>query len=63
MAQPRFHIPELQRVRRIAGSFAWIDHRLLRNGYRAVMTHQEHSLYLVLAPSLGEGWWGREGVC
>ena len=28
MAQTRYHIPEPQRVRRIAGSFAWIDHRL-----------------------------------
>jgi hypothetical protein len=36
-------------VRRITGSFAWIDHRLLRNGFLAVMTHQEHSLYLFLA--------------
>ena len=49
MAQPRYHIPEPQRVRRIAGSFAWIDHRLLRNGLLAVMTHAEQSLYLFLA--------------
>lgn len=48
MPQPRYHIPEPQRVRRIAGSFAWIDHRLLRNGYLAVMTHPEQSLYLFL---------------
>jgi hypothetical protein len=49
MPQPRYHIPEPQRVRRIAGSFAWIDHRLLRHGYVAVMTHPEQSLYLFLA--------------
>src|ERR1019366_9863416 len=48
MPKPRYHIPEPQRLRRIAESFAWIDHRLLRNGYLAVMTHQEQSLYLFL---------------
>ena len=49
MAQPHYHIPQPQRVRRIAGSFAWIDHRLLRGGHLAVMTHAEQSLYLFLA--------------
>ena len=49
MPPPRYHIPVPQRTRRIAGSFAWIDHRLLRNGFLAVMTHQEQSLYLFLA--------------
>ena len=49
MPPPRYHIPVPQRVRRIAGSFAWIDHRLMRNGFLAVMTHQEHSLYVFLA--------------
>ena len=28
-----YNIPQPQRVRRIEKSFAWIDHRLLRNGY------------------------------
>ena len=49
MPPPRYHIPLPQRVRRIAGSFAWIDHRLLRAGHLAVMTHAEQSLYLFLA--------------
>ena len=49
MPPPRYHIPVPQRVRRIAGSFAWIDHRLMRNGFLAVMTHQEHSVYVFLA--------------
>jgi hypothetical protein len=49
MPPPRYHIPVPQRVRRIAGSFGWVDHRLLRNGFLAVMTHQEHSLYVFLA--------------
>jgi hypothetical protein len=46
---PRYHIPLPQRARRIAGSSGWIDHRLLRNGFLAVMTHPEQSLYLFLA--------------
>jgi hypothetical protein len=49
MPPPRYHIPLPQRVRRITGSFAWIDHRLLRNGFLAVMTHAEQSLYVFLA--------------
>ena len=49
MPPPRYRIPVPQRVRRITGSFGWIDHRLLRQGYVAVMTQQEHSLYLFLA--------------
>jgi hypothetical protein len=46
--KPTYHIPDPQRLRRINGSFAWIDHRLLRNGFLAVMTSQEQSLYLFL---------------
>lgn len=42
-------IPQPSRVRKIEGSFAWIDHRLLRNGYLQVMTQQDQSLYLFLA--------------
>ena len=42
----KYCIPQPQRVRRIEKSFAWIDHRLLRNGYLQVMTHQDQALYL-----------------
>ena len=49
MSKPSYHVPQPQRVRRITGSFAWIDHRLLRSGYLAVLTHPEQSLYLFLA--------------
>ena len=44
----KYCIPQPQRVRRIEKSFAWIDHRLLRNGYLQVMTHQDQALYLFL---------------
>jgi len=47
-SKPTYHIPDPQRLRRINGSFAWIDHRLLRSGFLAVMTSQEQSLYLFL---------------
>ncbi len=35
-------------VRRIENSLAWIDHRLGRNGYLPVTTHQDQALYLFL---------------
>ena len=66
MPHPRYHIPEPQRVRRIAGSFAWIDHRLLRNGYMAVLTHPEQSLYLFLALAAdrnGVSFYRQEKIC
>jgi hypothetical protein len=66
MPQPHYHIPEPQRLRRIAGSFAWIDHRLLRNGYLAVMTHPEQSLYLFLAlvaDRHGVSFYRQEKIC
>lgn len=37
-----------QRVRRIEGSFAFIEHRFLRNGFWIEMTHHEILLYLFL---------------
>jgi hypothetical protein len=48
MPKTPYHVPDPKRLRRIQGSFAWIDHRLLRNGFLAVMTTQEQSLYLFL---------------
>jgi hypothetical protein len=44
----KYFLPQPQRVRRIEESFAWIDHRLLRNGFLPVMTHHDQSLYLFL---------------
>jgi len=36
------------RVRRIRGSFSWIDHRLLSDGYLQIMTPAEILLYFFL---------------
>jgi hypothetical protein len=62
----KYCIPQPRRVRRIEKSFAWIDHRLLRNGYLAVMTHQEQVLYLFLALAAdrhGVSFYRKEKIC
>lgn len=41
-------IPRPDRLRRIAGSFGWVDHRLLRNGHLAWLEPVEMALYLFL---------------
>lgn len=37
-----------ERVRKIAGSFAFIEHRFLRQGFLANLSHHELLLYVVL---------------
>ena len=60
------HIVQPHRVRKIEKSFAWIDHRLIRNGYLAAMTHQDQSLYLFLvlvADRNGVSFYRKEKIC
>jgi len=60
------HIPQPQNIRKIKSSFAWIDHRLLRNGFLQVMTHQEVALYLFLvlvADRNGVSFYRKEKMC
>jgi hypothetical protein len=62
----KYFLPQPQRVRRIDNSFAWIDHRLLRNGFLPVMTHQDQSLYLFLvlaADRNGVSFYRKEKIC
>jgi hypothetical protein len=62
----KYCIPQPARVRRIEKSFAWIDHRLLRNGYLAVMTHPDQALYLFLALAAdrhGVSFYRKEKIC
>lgn len=62
----KYCIPQPQRVRRIERSFAWVDHRLLRNGYLQVMTHQDQALYLFLvltADRHGISFYRKEKIC
>ena len=66
MSTRKYFIPRPDHVRQIRGSFAWIDHRLLRNGYLARMTHQEQGLYLFLclvADRHGVSFYRQEKIC
>jgi hypothetical protein len=60
------HIPQPQNIRKITSSFAWIDHRVLRNGFLQVMTHQDMALYLFLvlaADRNGVSFYRKEKIC
>jgi hypothetical protein len=62
----KYCIPQPDNVRKIEGSFAWIDHRLLRNGYLAAMAHEEQALYLFLllaADRNGVSFYRKEKIC
>ena len=62
----KVHVPQPQNVRKINGSFAWLDHRLLRDGYIPVMTHQDQTLYLFLilaADRNGVSFYRKEKIC
>lgn len=62
----KYCIPQPDNVRKIEGSFAWIDHRLLRNGYLAALTHEEQALYLFLALAAdrhGVSFYRKEKIC
>lgn len=62
----KYCIPQPQRVRKIEKSFAWLDHRLLRNGHLQVMTHQEQVLYMFLvlaADCHGVSFYRKEKIC
>jgi len=62
----KYHIPQPQKVRKIENSFAWIDHRLMRNGFLQVMTHKDLVLYLFLvlaADRNGVSFYRKEKIC
>ena len=48
MAKPRPQPPRPDRRRSIRGSFSWIDHRFLREGFDQGLTRLEKLLYFVL---------------
>ena len=59
-------MPQPQKIRKIESSFAWIDHRLIRNGYLQVMTHDDMVLYLFLilvADRNGVSFYRKEKIC
>jgi hypothetical protein len=62
----KYHIPQPQKIRTIKGSFAWVDHRLLRNGYLSITTHEDLALYLFLvlaADRNGVSFYRKEKIC
>ena len=62
----KYHIPQPKNIRNIKGSFAWIDHRLMRNGFLEVMTHDDLVLYLFLilaADRNGVSFYRKEKIC
>ena len=54
------------RVRKIAGSFAFIEHRFLRRGFFSVLTHHEILLYVFLvlvADRNGLSYYSYDKIC
>jgi hypothetical protein len=55
-----------QRVRKITGSFAFIEHRFLREGFLETLTHHELMLYLFLilvADRKGLSYYSYDKIC
>jgi len=55
-----------QRLRRLTGSFAFIEHRFLRDGFFASLTHFELLLYIFLvmaADRAGLSYYSFEKIC
>jgi len=62
----KYHIPQPKNIRNLNGSFAWLDHRLMRNGFINVMTHHDMVLYLFLvlaADKNGVSFYRKEKIC
>jgi hypothetical protein len=59
-------VPAPDRVHRIQGSFAWLDHRLLREGHVERMTLQDLAVYVFLvlaADRTGTSFYRKDVVC
>ena len=55
-----------QRLRKITGSFAFIEHRFLRDGFFEILTHHELLLYLLLvlvADRKGLSYYSYDKIC
>lgn len=53
------------RIRRIAGGFGWVDHRLVREHYVEHCSHGALALYLflvVVADGEGISWWSERSL-
>lgn len=59
-------LPRPDRVQRIEGSFAWLDHRLLRRGFLERLTPADLGVYVFLvlaADREGASWYRKEKIC
>lgn len=57
---------EPARIRKITGSFSWLDHRLLHDGHLAAMTPEEMLLYFFLVlvgDRNGVSFYSYEKIC
>lgn len=64
MIEKRILCPE--RVRKIGGSFAFVEHRFLRDGFWVSLTRDELLLYLLLvvaADRVGVSYYGYDKLC
>lgn len=54
------------RVRKIKGSFAFVEHRFLRDGFFENLTHNELLLYFfltIVSNRSGVSWYGYDRIC
>ena len=59
-------VPRPDRVRRITGSFSWIDHRFIRDGHLEKLTRDEIALYtflVVVGNRDGVSFYRMEKIC
>lgn len=66
MHRPKRIVPRPDLVRKIEGSFAWLDHRLLREGHLARLTLEELGVYVFLvlaADRHGCSFYHHEKLC
>ena len=59
-------VPQPHRVRKIQGSFGWVDHRLLRQGHIRSLTPDDLGLYLFLilaANRDGVSFYRKDKIC
>jgi len=64
--RPARFIPQPDHVRSIRGSFAWLDHRLLREGHLQRLTLEDLGVYVFLvlvADKQGVSWYNHEKIC
>jgi hypothetical protein len=59
-------VPRPDRLRRIRGTFSWIDHRLLRNGHLQKLSRDEIALYtflVLVGDKNGVSFYRLEKIC